>query len=139
MDIKKLFLGGIIGGIVYFFLGWLVWGKLLMSFMMEHTNPHAIDIMRPEAGMVWWAMIVGNIAMGFFISFLLLKSNINDAIGGFMTAAIAAVFLSVGMDCIMYAQMKLYGTVGIAVDVVAATIVAGITGAVVGWYRGMGK
>ena len=33
MDTKKFVLAGLIGGVAYFFLGWLVYGILLMDLM----------------------------------------------------------------------------------------------------------
>ena len=33
MNYKKIIIGGIAGGIAYFFLGWLVYGILLANFM----------------------------------------------------------------------------------------------------------
>jgi hypothetical protein len=33
MNTNKFLIGGIIGGIAYFLIGWLVWGMLLMNFM----------------------------------------------------------------------------------------------------------
>ena len=38
MNLKKLLLGGIAGGIVFFLLGWLIYGKLLMGFMTAHPG-----------------------------------------------------------------------------------------------------
>jgi hypothetical protein len=137
MNIKKLFVGGIIGGAAHFLLGWLVWGKLLMTVMQEHANPTAAVVFRTEADMVWWAMIVGNLAMGFLMCYILMKANTTSAGSGAMTGAVVGLLFSIGIDCIHYAQMKIYGTTAIAINVIAVAVVTAIVGAIVGWYLGM--
>ena len=136
MDFKKLFIGGIIGGIAHFFLGWVVWGMLLMNTLMKHTYPGAVLIFRDEDKMVWWAMIVGNLSMGFLLAYILLKGNVKTAMNGAMTGATVGFLSSVGMNCIMYAQMKVYGKIAMSIDVIATVVVVAIVGAIVGWYFG---
>lgn len=136
---KKLFTGGIAGGIAYFLLGWLVWGKLLMSFMMEHSNPTASVIFRSETEMVWWAMIAGNIAMGFLVSYIMLRAGISSAVPGAVTGAVVGFLFSLGINCIMYAQMKIYGTTAMAADIIASAVVAAIVSAIVVVVQGMGN
>jgi hypothetical protein len=63
MDTKKLFMGTIVGGIACFFLGWVVYGMLLMETMAAYSNP---SIMRAGTDMVWWAMILGNLGYSGF-------------------------------------------------------------------------
>lgn len=129
-------LGGIIGGVAHFFLGWLVWGILLMKFMMNHINPSASVVFRTEADMVWWSLIVGNIAMGFLICYILMKAGVRSVAGGASTGAVVGFLASLGMNCIMYAQMKVYGNTAMAADIAAATVVTAIIGAILGWFLG---
>lgn len=136
---KKLLIGGIIGGIVHFFLGWLVWGILLNDFFKAHSNPASSVLMRGENDMIWWALVVGSLAMGFLVSYVLLKSGVSTVSNGAITAGVIGLLLSMGMDCIMYAQMKFFGGRVMAADIIAATVVMGIIGAIIGWYFGRGK
>ncbi len=139
MNMKKLILGGIAGGVAYFLLGWLVWGKLLMSFMMNHSNPTASIIFRSESEMVWWAMIAGNMALGFVISYILIKANISSTGAAAMLGAVVGLLFTAGIDSIMYAQMKIWGLPAIAVDVIASCVVAAIVSSVVATVQGMGN
>ena len=139
MDSKKFLIGGIIGGIANFLLGWLVWGILLMNFMRTHSNPTAAVIFRSETDIAWGALIVGNFSLGFMITYILMKANIKTATAAAATGFIVALLTSLGIDCIMYAQMKIYGTTAMAVDVLAAAVVTGIVAAVVGWFLGRGE
>ena len=76
MNLQKTIVGGIVGGILYFFLGYLVYGLLLKSFFEK--NGMAVDMDK----MVWWAMIVGNLAGGFLLAYILGKANASSASAG---------------------------------------------------------
>jgi hypothetical protein len=137
MNTNKFLLGGIIGGIASFLLGWLVWGTLLMNFMKENSNQTS-GVFRSADEMVWWALIAGNLAMGFLLSFVLNKAKINTAGGGAFTGAAVGLFTAIGVDCMMYAQVYLFNAKAMAVDVAASVIVSAIVGATIGWFNGRG-
>lgn len=139
MNTNKFLIGGIIGGITYFLLGWLVWGMLLMNFMQEHTTEAGKAVMRGEDGMVWWAMIVGNLLSGLILSFVFVKSGVSSAGSGATTGATLALLISAAINCVLYAQMNAWDTTSMIVDIAASTVVGAIVGAVVGWYMGMGR
>jgi hypothetical protein len=144
MNTNKFLIGGIIGGIAYFLIGWVVWGILLMNFMNEHTTDLGKAVMRKDANgevaMIWWALIVANLLWGFLLSYVLVKSNTSSAGGGASTGAVLGLLTSAGINCFNYAFMDMsVGYTGMAVDIVASTVVTAVIGAVVGWYLGMGK
>ena len=135
MNSKKFLIGGIAGGIAFFLLGWLVWGMLLMDFMKSHSNSSS-GVFRTEADMVWWAMVVGNLAMGFLLSYVLSKASINTAAGGISTGAVIGLLMSASIDCTMYAQVNLFDTTSMIADIGASTVVTGIAGGIIGWING---
>lgn len=136
MDIKKLLLGGITGGVLFFLLGWVIYGILLMNFMAAHTGV-AGNIARPQPDFLY--LVIGNLAMGFLICFIFIKANVNSLGAGFITAAIIGLLMAVGYDCMAYATSTVLSKTGMAADVIAATIMSAITGAAVGAVLGMGK
>jgi len=136
MDIKKLFMGGITGGVLFFLLGWVIYGILLMNFMTAHPGA-AGNIGRPEPDFLY--LIIGNLAMGFLMAYIFIKANVNSLVSGFITAAIIGLLMAVGYDCMAYATSTAISKTGMAVDVAAATAMSAITGAVVGAVLGMGK
>ena len=69
MDIKKLIIGGITGGILYFLLGWLVYGNLLAEFMKAHPGT-ATGVDRAMADMNWMYLTIGNLLSGFLIAYI---------------------------------------------------------------------
>lgn len=138
MNTNKFLVGGVIGAVTNFLLGWLIYGMLLMNFMQAHSNNSA-GAFRAEADMVWWAMIAGNLAMGFLFSYILNKSNVSSAATGAATGAMAGFLMSLAYDLMMYAQINLWDTTVMAVDIAVSTVISAIVGAAIGAYLGMGK
>ena len=136
MDIKKLLIGGIIGGILFFLLGWLIYGNLLMTFMKNNPGT-ATGVDRTEMDFMY--LVIGNLAMGFLMAYIFIKANVNSAGSGFVTAGVIGLLMAVGYDCMIYATTTATSKMAMAVDVVAATAMTAIVGAVVGAIMGMGK
>ena len=133
MNSQKFIVGGIVGGILYFLLGYVLYGLLLKSFF--DSNGMAVNM----DNMVWWAMIVGNLAGGFLLSYILSKGNVSTAGGGAGTGFIVGLLMSLSFDLMMYGVGKGMSLKGIAADVVAAAVMTAVVGAVVGWVLGMSK
>jgi hypothetical protein len=136
MNTGKFVIGGIIGGVAYFLLGWLIYGILLMDFMTQHATAAAAGVMRPEAEWPWWAMLLGNIGLGFLTSYVISKANVTGVAAGATTGAVVMFLFSFSINLMMYAQMNLTDFTAIAVDIVASTVIGAIVGAVVGWWNG---
>ena len=134
MNSQRFIVGGIVGGILYFLLGYVFYGLLLKSFF--DSNGMAVNM----DNMVWWAMIVGNLASGFLLAYILSKANVSTAGGGAGTGFIVGLLMGLSFDLIMYGighgltEMK-----AIAADVAVSAVMSAITGAAVGWVLGMSK
>ena len=137
MDFKKLLLGGIVGGILYFGLGYLVYGNLLAGFMQN--NPGIVKADRPMADIQFMYLIIGNLLGGFLIAYIFIKANISTAVSGFVTGGLIGLLSSASMDCISYATTNVLSKKMMAADVVAAAVMTAIVGAVVALVMGMGK
>ena len=81
MNTNKFLVGGIIGGIVYFLLGYLVFGLLLKDFMANNMGT-ATGTMKAMDDFVWWALIVGNLFSGLAFSYILSKAGVSSAGAG---------------------------------------------------------
>jgi hypothetical protein len=136
MNSQKFILAGIAGGIVYFLLGWLVYGMLLQDYMTENT---LAGVMRDEKEMIWWALILGNLASGFVLAYVIGKGGASAGSGA-MTGLVVGLLIALSFDLIMYATSKIITNMQfIAIDVIASAVMASIAGAVVGWVYSMGK
>jgi hypothetical protein len=134
MDIKKLFIGGIAGGVAFFLLGYLIYGNLLMNFMNSHTGA-AGNISRPEPDFMY--LIIGNLAVGFLLAYIFIKANVNTVTGGIITGGIVGLFMSVGYDCMIYATTTTISKTAMAADVAASTVMTAVTGGIIAILIGL--
>ena len=138
MNTNKFLIGGIIGGIANFLLGWLVWGMMLKNFMAENAGS-ATGVMKADSEVVMWALIVGSLLGGFMISYVLSKAGATSASSGAGVGAVIGLLVAASYDFTMYGVTNLMNVTGALVDICASTVVTAIIGAIVGWYLGMGK
>lgn len=139
MSTKKLLISGVVGGIVAFFGGWLIYGILLMKFFSENIGS-ATGVMRADTAMIWWALILGNISAGLLMSYIFNKwANINTLKEGLLGGATIGLFMTASYDLINYATTNISNLNAAAVDIIAGVAMGAITGAVVGWANGWSK
>ncbi len=136
MNTKKLLTGAIAGAVVFFLLGWLVYGNLLVSFMKHHTGekPH-LD--RKEMKFIF--IIIGNLLQGLFLTYIFLKANVNTLINGLITGGVIGLLSGAAIDCIMYGTTYILSKHSMVADIIAATAISAVAGAVIGLVIGEKK
>lgn len=126
---KNVLTSGLIGGIAFFLLGWLIYGILLADFMTSQTT---MDISRPEEEMIMWALLLANLAWGFLLAWLFSNmSNVNSWMDGLQKGAIIGFLTAVMFDMIFYATSTIFALKGAFVDMFAFAIMSGIGGAII--------
>ena len=135
MNTKKILIGGLAAGIVYFLLGWLMYGKLFKDFF--HTNGAAVD--RPDDQIIFWALIAGNLLLGLLVAFIVVKTNSTTAASGFGTGFVVGLLMSAGNNLIGYGVVNVMNLTAICADIAIATVMTAIGGAVVGLISGGSK
>ncbi|MBK8879480.1 MAG: hypothetical protein IPN74_13305 [Haliscomenobacter sp.] len=140
MSTNKILLAGLAGGVVYFLLGWLIYGMVLASFMNGQSTPEGMAVMRPDEGMIFWAMIVGNIAGGMLLAVIFGRwANISTWQTGAMAGAVIAGLMAMSYDFLLYGTTNMMTLTGILVDIVVYAVMGAIAGAVVALVLGSGK
>lgn len=133
MNTTKVLLATVVGGIVYFLLGWLTYGIL---FADTFTPPPTVA--RTE--MVLWPMIVSCLVWALLITYVCAKwAGVKTATGGAMVGGIIGLLTSAAADLGMYSMynfMTLPGSLG---DIVLNAVLTAITGAVIGLVLGSGS
>lgn len=125
----KILKGTVFGGVVYFFLGWLVYGILLADFSLANYNQ---CMNRPMADMVWWAMILSNLVYALFLTLMLKWSGASGWLDGLKTGALFGLLFGVTIDLSFYSMTTMYNSIGsMAVDLVVMTVMAAIIGAAI--------
>jgi hypothetical protein len=138
MSIKKVSIAGIAGGLASFLLGWLIYGILLKNFMAEHSNT---SIMRPEADMIWWAMILSNLFWGILLAYIFNRwANISSAAAGLSAGAIICLLIGLSYSLGYYAMSTVYNDfTGLLVDILMGMVMGALVGAIVGFVLGKVK
>jgi hypothetical protein len=134
MNVRVL-AAAVAGMVVFFLLGWLVWGILLADFMKSHTVEYK-GLMRDMPEFI--PLVIANLSWAALIAFVFEQwAGIRTFVGGLRGGAIIMFFISLGGDLMSMAMMNLFsGYTALIVDVIAATVVGAITGGVIGLVLG---
>lgn len=137
MKTNRILLGGLAGGVTFFFLGWLVYGILLKNYAAANYNQCSNRAMED---MIWWAMIISNLAIGFLLSSIFSWSNTTGLLAGAKIAGIIGVLLAVSIDLSFYAMTTMFSNAAaVFVDIIANTGMTAVTGAIVASVMGLVK
>jgi hypothetical protein len=139
MDSKKFLIGTLAGGITLFLLGYLFYGMALADFFVKNSITPA-GTMKSMNAIIWWALILGNLATGALLTYIFLKlGNISSFGGGVSTGAVIGFLMIAGVDLVRYSTENWLGRKGAAADVLVFTVMSAIAGGVIGMLVGMGK
>jgi hypothetical protein len=137
MKTKKILFGGIAGGVIFFLLGWLIYGVLLMDFMTANSNQ---GLSKPMEEMIFWAIILSNLASGFVLSFVINWSNITAVMSGVRIGGVIGFLFASAIDFSFYSMTTMYPDLTpIFVDIIAYTAMTAITGGIVAWVMDLVK
>src|ERR1700752_4498654 len=135
MKNSKFLLASVVGTVTFFLLGWLVWGTLLKSFMdsnMGLTPEVAAQVFKPEMEFNWIAMIASCLGKALLYATILVWGGFTSTAAGMRAGAIIGLLTSVMFDMLWLAMSNLMTTPSVLVDIVAATVVGAVGGAVIG-------
>lgn len=125
----KILRGTIFGGIAYFLLGWLVYGILLMDFFSANINQCAN---KPEGEMVWWAMIVSNLAMALLLTLILNWKKAAGIVDGLVTGAVFGALFTTMIDLSFWSMTTMYGSFStILAEIVVSAALYAVIGMVI--------
>ncbi|RIJ48630.1 hypothetical protein D1614_08830 [Maribellus luteus] len=125
----KILKGTIFGAIAFFFLGWLVWGILLMDFSMNNYNT---EIYLPEDEIIWWAMIVSNLALALMYTLILKWAGAKTLVDGVKIAATIGALYALSIDLGYYSMTNvILNLSAIVVDTLAYLAISAITGLII--------
>jgi hypothetical protein len=126
---KKVIIGGVVAGVVSFFLGYLVWGMLLNGFYEANFN-QCMALAMEE--MKWASMILFNLSWGFTIAIILSWAGTSDFMGGAVKGAIFGFFVALSIDLSYYAMTSMFvgGATAMAIDIAVNTVFVGLIGGI---------
>lgn len=126
----KFMFAGLAGGVTSFFVGWLVYGVLLMDFFTSNTI-HYDGLAKEMPDMILLAL--SNLLTGYFFAFVFYYwAKINGLKAGLIGGAILGLFLITAYDLSFFSMYNLYNTKAAIADILVGIAFYSIIGAVVG-------
>ena len=129
---SKMLIGGIIGGVIFFLLGFLIYGILMADSMTG-----APCMREHDAVMLLWIGI-GNLFSGFLLAYIFSKwASISTFGGGAMAGAVIGLLANLGSGFLMYGTTTMIADIGgVLMEAVIGAVMWGIAGGAVGWWLG---
>lgn len=138
MRLNKILIGALAGTVVFFLLGYLVWGLLLRDFMTANTGS-AGAVMKADSDMIWWALVLGNFAAAFLLAFIFdFWANISTFVTGAKAGALIFGLIALFHNLVEYATANLINLPAVFVDAIATAVIGAIVGGVIGLVLGRG-
>jgi len=133
MNLKKITLVGLLGGVFSFFFGWLLFGIIFKDSM-----PYQLEgVMKGESEMVWWAMIASNLLWGLFFAYIFVQwANITTWLAGLKAGAILGFLIVAAFDVGLFSMTNLLTLNSMVIDILLNTVYCAIMGAFIGWVAG---
>ena len=129
MNTKNLLLGTLLGGVSFFFLGWLIFGILLSPIMEANCS----NIARPMEEMLFGPLIVSNLLWGLLISISMAWTQKTGALAGLKTASLLGLIITSAMDLSLYSMTTYFNNLNAVVfDVFGNVLLYAITGTLLG-------
>ena len=129
----KTLLGALIAGVVSFLLGWLIFGILLMDYYAANKIQYPGLLKDP---MEIWPIAVADLVWGLLVSWIFSMANIKTVAKGVTVGFLIGFLMVLGFDLFVYAELNLYSTRLLALDVIMNGVMGAASGAVLGWWYG---
>ncbi len=135
MGNNKILIAGLVGGIVSFIAGYLIWGLALKGF--AEANAGAVIANRANEDFQFWAIILGSLASGFLIAMIYGKwATISTLKTGAINGGIIGLLLGISSSFIMYGTTELLTMPLVIVNTIGYGVLYAIIGGVVGLMLG---
>ena len=134
----KILIAALVGGVVSFLAGWLIYGTLLMDYYAQNTN-QCMNIADMK-DMNMFAMVLSCLFSGYMFALVLSWASVSTFMNGATKGLLIGILLGASLDLSFYSMTTMYNnTTIILVDIVVAAAMGAITGGIVGWALGWGK
>lgn len=135
MNIRVL-VAAVAGAVVMFFLGWLIFGVILMSYFQANTAQYAgLQKMPPDFRL----LVPAQLAWAWLYAFVFdYWAGIRTFVAGLKGGLLISVPITIAMVLQMESFMELYkGVPPMIVEILASAVWAAISGGVIGQVLGL--
>ena len=139
MNVKQFSITTIVGAVVNFILGYLIYGMLMASFF-EANMGSATGVMKTPDQLNLPLLFVGNLAFAALITYIFSHwANISTFATGMKGGMIIGGLLTLAYNLIQYSTTNIGNLTASLVDVVVAIVMIGLVGGVIGLVLGKVK
>ena len=129
MDIKRLVIGTVAGGIALFILGYVIWNMLFTDFFAANAGSATGVAKDPQ---VMWAIAVGTLSYAALITLAIgTRAGSTTIVEGLKVGAIVGFLMWFSADMIFYGIWNVENLTAAIVDSLLELVRGGIAGAVV--------
>ena len=129
MDIKRLVIGTVAGGIALFILGYVIWNMLFTDFFAANAGSATGVAKDPQ---VMWAIAVGTLSYAALITLAIgTRAGSTTIVEGLKVGAIVGFLMWFGADMIIYGVWNLSNLTAAIADSLLELVRGGIGGAVI--------
>jgi hypothetical protein len=132
----RVLVAAVAGSVVMFFLGFLIFGLALASFMKAHTLPGAVPVLKETPDIV--LLFLSNLVFSWLYALIFDQwAQIKTFMGGVLGGITIAVPIAIAIDLNFISMYNIYsGYLVILVDAIAIGVMSGISGGVIGMVLG---
>lgn len=128
----RILLAGIAAGVVYFLLGWIIYGMLAADFFANNVGS-ATGVMKTNEEMCLLSIFIGNLGWGFLLAVIFgYWGKVKSAVDGLMKGFVIGILMAMGYDLMMYGTSNIMNMTAAIVDIIIGGVMSGIAGLVVG-------
>jgi hypothetical protein len=139
---KRFFVAGIVTTITNLALHAAAYFLVLKDFYRSHpavSEEFMNQLSRKPEDLVWWAMAVTSLAMGFLITWVMDRSGAKTFLSGLKQGFILGSLFWSSVNFGLYASSNYFSAASVFVDSASSTTVMTVAGAVAAWLLGAGK
>ena len=133
MNIKRLVIGSVVGTVVLYFVGMLIWVVLFADFFDANTGS-AMEVDREQ--MILWSVVLGTLCYAVLLTLGLEVSGKKGIGGGIVVGAVVGALIWGTADFILYGITNLNTLTGAVADVVLEGVRGAVAGAIVALVLG---
>ncbi len=134
MDIKRLIIGTVVGGITLYILGYVIWDMLYAEFFAANAGSATGVTKDPQ---VIWALGLGTLSYAALLTLAIgTRARSATIVEGLKIGALVGFLMWFGADLIIYGVWNLSNLTATIVDPLLELIRAGISGAIIAGVLG---
>lgn len=125
MNVTKFLIGTLVGGIVYFLLGWIFYGMIFTDIYPPSENENMLF------------MALGSLSYGALIAYIFNKwAGISTWMTGAKAGAVIGFFVALWMNFFMYSGKATVNYKAFVLDVVGGIVIGALVGVAVALVSG---